>query len=100
MLESIRKEIKENKTNEKIMESLIRFEKAITRIEKMYGIDNRDKWGTAKHVMTRLQISSKTTLHKIKMSGAIRTAKISSKLELYYMPDIDKYLKELANIND
>lgn len=100
MLESIRKEIKENNTNKKIMESLIRFEKAITRIVKMYGIDNSDKWGTAKHVMTRLQISSKTTLHKIKMSGAIRTAKISSKLELYYMPDIDKYLKELANIND
>ena len=91
-------EVTERKTNEKILQSLIRLETKISELEKVKGTANENTWGLVEEAMTMLKITSKTTMHKIKMTGAIRTARLSSKLELYYLPDIDTYLKKLANI--
>lgn len=62
--------------------------------ERMKGKEKGDKWITGDEVMRLLNISSPTTLQKIRDSGELRISMISKKLILYDRDSVNEYLEK------
>jgi Helix-turn-helix domain len=55
-----------------------------------------DKWLSCEEAMSKLRISSKTTLQKLRDTGAIRFSNPAKKLILYDVDSINSYLEKHA----
>tara|TARA_R110002020_G_scaffold304454_1_gene520196 strand:- start:673 stop:942 length:270 start_codon:yes stop_codon:yes gene_type:complete len=67
----------------------------VARIKSMDGI-KEDKWISGEEAMKMLRISSKTTLQKLRDTGAIRFSQPEKKIILYDRKSIDDYLEKSA----
>ncbi|TDH20058.1 DNA-binding protein [Segetibacter sp. 3557_3] len=67
-------------------------------IEKLTIINKveADKWISGKEAMRMLRIKSKSTLQKLRDTGAIRFSQPEKKLILYDVSSIDEYLRKSA----
>lgn len=71
------------------------IEEVVNRIkEKNKLIDER--WISSEEAMAKLRISSKTTLQKLRDTGAIRFSQPQRKILLYDTISIDQYLEKHA----
>lgn len=70
------------------------FELIDTLYERLKGREKGDKWITGNEVMRMLNISSPTTLQKLRDSGEIRMSQISKKLIMYERDSIENYLEK------
>ena len=70
-----------------------------TLIDKLYerlkGKEQGDKWITGDEVMRMLNISSPTTLQKLRDNG-LRISQISKKLIMYDRASVEEYLEKHA----
>jgi len=69
------------------------MEQVIQRIKEQQGI-NVDKWISPEEAMQKLRITSKTTLQKLRDTGAIRFSQPEKKLILYDLDSIYSYLEK------
>ena len=69
------------------------IEEAVERIKLKNGI-SEDRWISDKETMRILRISSKTTLQKLRDTGAIRFTQPAKKLILYDRESILAYLEK------
>lgn len=69
------------------------IETVVERIKEKQGITH-DKWVSPEEAMQRLRISSKTTLQKLRDTGAIRFSQPAKKIILYDTDSITKYLEQ------
>lgn len=67
-------------------------------IEKVIELNSsrEDKWISGEEVMKKLHIKSKTTLQKLRDTGAIRFSQPEKKLIFYDITSIDDYLEKSA----
>lgn len=68
-------------------------EKVVERVKEKNGI-KEDKWISGTETMTKLRITSKTTLQKLRDTGAIRFSQPEKKLILYDTESINEYLEK------
>lgn len=61
------------------------------RIKEQYSL-KEDKWISGEEAMRKLRISSKTTLQKLRDTGAIRFSQPEKKIILYDTDSINAYL--------
>lgn len=61
------------------------------RIKEQFGL-KEDKWISGEEAMRKLRISSKTTLQKLRDTGAIRFSQPEKKIILYDTDSINAYL--------
>lgn len=71
------------------------IEQVVERIKEKNSI-KEDKWITGDEVMRKLNISSKTTLQKLRDEGKIRFSQPEKKLILYDVDSIYEYLEKYA----
>jgi Helix-turn-helix domain len=71
------------------------IEQVIERIKEKQGI-KEDKWITGEVAMKKLNISSKTTLQKMRDEGKIRFSQPEKKLILYDVESLYEYLEKHA----
>ncbi len=69
------------------------IEQVVQRIKEKNGI-KEDKWISAEEAMQRLRISSKTTLQKLRDTGAIRFSQPAKKYIVYDTESINEYLEK------
>jgi len=69
------------------------IEQVVLRIKEKQGI-KEDKWISSEEAMKKLRISSKTTLQKLRDTGAIRFSQPEKKLILYDLQSIYEYLEK------
>ncbi|HNP22616.1 MAG TPA: helix-turn-helix domain-containing protein [Panacibacter sp.] len=69
------------------------IEQVVLRIKEKNGI-KEDKWISADEAMQRLRISSKTTLQKLRDTGAIRFSQPAKKYIVYDTESINEYLEK------
>lgn len=70
-------------------------EQVVQRIKEKQGI-NHDKWISTQRAMDLLQVSSKTTMQKLRDSGAIRFSQPAKKIILYDLKSIEEYIEKNA----
>ena len=70
-------------------------EQVVKRIKEKQGIKG-DKWISPEEAMEKLRISSKTTLQKLRDTGAIRFSQPEKKIILYDVDSIFSYLEKHA----
>lgn len=70
-------------------------DQVIQRIKEKEGI-KEDKWISPEEAMQKLRITSKTTLQKLRDTGAIRFSHPEKKLILYDLDSIYSYLERHA----
>jgi 5,10-methenyltetrahydromethanopterin hydrogenase len=70
-------------------------EQVVQRIKETNGI-KEDKWVSPEEAMKKLRITSKTTLQKLRDTGAIRFSHPEKKLILYDIDSIYEYLEKYA----
>ncbi|MBC3540677.1 helix-turn-helix domain-containing protein [Rufibacter sediminis] len=68
--------------------------KTVTEIQKRFGAKQRDKWIDGEEAMRQLRITSKTTLQKLRDTGAIRYSQPMPKVILYDSDSIDAYIEK------
>lgn len=71
------------------------IETVVKRIKETENIKT-DKWLSSEECMQKLRISSKTTLQKLRDTGAIRFSNPAKKLILYDVDSINSYLEKHA----
>lgn len=71
------------------------IEQVVERIKEKNSL-KEDKWITGDEVMRKLNISSKTTLQKLRDEGKIRFSQPEKKLILYDVESIYEYLEKYA----
>lgn len=69
------------------------LEEVVGRIKDKQNIKT-DKWISGEEAMQKLRITSKTTLQKMRDSGAIRFSQPEKKIILYDTESIDEYLEK------
>jgi hypothetical protein len=69
------------------------IEEVVKRVKEKNGI-KEDKWISGTETMTKLRITSKTTLQKLRDTGAIRFSQPEKKLILYDTESINEYLEK------
>lgn len=69
------------------------LDEVVKRIKEKQGL-KEDKWISATEAMQKLRIASKTTLQKLRDSGAIRFSQPEKKLILYDLDSIHAYLEK------
>jgi len=67
----------------------------VERIKEKKGI-SEDQWISTEEAMIKLRISSKTTLQKLRDSGAIRFSQPQKKHIVYDLTSINEYLEKHA----
>lgn len=75
------------------------FQKLIEEVVRQLKEKNNtteDRWVSAEAAMKKLNISSKTTLMKLRQTGAIRYSQPEKKIILYFSPSLDEYLEKHA----
>ena len=76
--------------------ALIRLvEHVVERIKAQHNI-TEDQWISGDEAMKKLRISSKTTLLKLRQTGAIKFSQPEKKMILYYLPSLYEYLETHA----
>ncbi len=68
-------------------------EEVVGRVKDKNGIKT-DKWISGEEAMQKLRITSKTTLQKMRDTGAIRFSQPEKKIILYDTESIDEYLEK------
>jgi hypothetical protein len=68
-------------------------EEVVGRVKDKKGI-NSDKWISGEEAMQKLRITSKTTLQKLRDTGAIRFSQPEKKIILYDTQSIEDYLEK------
>jgi len=71
------------------------IEEVIERIKEKQNI-TEDKWISGEEAMTKLRITSKTTLQKLRDEGKIRFSQPERKLILYDVVSINTYIEKHA----
>lgn len=71
------------------------IEQVVARIKERKGA-KEDKWISGEEAMQKLRITSKTTLQKLRDTGAIRYSQPEKKLILYDLDSIYAYLEKNA----
>ncbi|MBK7764395.1 MAG: helix-turn-helix domain-containing protein [Bacteroidetes bacterium] len=71
------------------------IEEVVQRIKEKQNIAN-DKWISGEEAMSKLRISSKTTLQKLRDEGKIRFSQPEKKIILYDTDSINQYLETNA----
>ncbi len=71
------------------------IEEVVQRIKEKQNIKN-DKWISGEEAMSKLRISSKTTLQKLRDEGKIRFSQPEKKIILYDLESIYEYLNKHA----
>jgi hypothetical protein len=71
------------------------IEEVVLRIKEKQNIVS-DRWVSGEEAMLKLRISSKTTLQKLRDTGAIRFSNPAKKLILYDTESINNYLEKHA----
>lgn len=69
------------------------LEEVVNRLKEKHNI-TENKWITDADAMKLLGISSKTTLLKLRQTGAIRYTQPQKKVILYFRPSIEEYLEK------
>jgi hypothetical protein len=69
------------------------IEQVVKRIKETHHI-TEDRWVSAEEAMRKLRISSKTTLQKLRDTGAIRFSHPEKKIILYDIESINEYLEK------
>lgn len=69
------------------------LEQVVQHIKEKHSISN-DKWISAEKAMEKLCISSKTTLQKLRDTGAVRFSQPAKKIILYDQDSIEAYLEK------
>lgn len=78
-------------------EALLHLVRTVVRtLRKEQGTEPKDRWIASEEALECLHISSRTTLQKLRDSGAIRFTRVSAKLILYDRLSIQEYLDEKA----
>lgn len=70
-------------------------DQVVQRIKEKQGVQE-DKWISPDEAMKKLRITSKTTLQKLRDTGAIRFSHPEKKLILYDLDSIYTYLEKHA----
>jgi hypothetical protein len=70
------------------------FELIDTLYERLKDKDKGDKWITGDEVMRLLNISSPTTMQKLRDTSALRFSQMSKKLIMYDRASVDEYLEK------
>ena len=70
-------------------------EQVVKRIKDTHDI-REDRWVSAAEAMRKLRITSKTTLQKLRDTGAIRFSHPEKKIILYDIESINEYLEKHA----
>lgn len=68
-------------------------EEVVNRLKEKHNI-TEDKWVTDVDAMKLLGITSKTTLLKLRQTGAIRYTQPAKKIILYFRPSIEEFLEK------
>jgi hypothetical protein len=71
------------------------IDQVVARVQERRQLVN-DKWISADEAMQKLRITSKTTLQKLRDTGAIRFSQPEKKLILYDVDSIYDYLEKHA----
>lgn len=69
------------------------LEQVVQHIKEKHSISH-DKWISAEKAMEKLCISSKTTLQKLRDTGAVRFSQPAKKIILYDLDSIEEYLEK------
>jgi hypothetical protein len=69
------------------------LEEVVGRIKDKQNVTS-DKWISGEEAMKKLRITSKTTLQKMRDTGAIRFSQPEKKIILYDTTSIDEYLEK------
>lgn len=72
------------------------IDEVVEKIKEKNGIIKEDRWNSGEEAMQKLRISSKTTLQKLRDTGAIRFSQPERKIILYDTDSISEYLKKHA----
>ncbi len=67
---------------------------AVKKVYKDLGVSNPDKWIDGDEAMRILNITSRTTLQKLRNTGAIRFSQPEKKIILYDRDSINQYLEK------
>jgi hypothetical protein len=70
-------------------------EQVVQRIKEKHSI-KEDKWISGEEAMSKLRITSKTTLQKLRDEGKIKFSQPEKKIILYDSESIDLYLEKHA----
>jgi hypothetical protein len=65
-----------------------------TLYARLKGKDKGDKWISGDEVMRLLNISSPTTLQKLRDTGALRISQLSKKIILYDRDSVEEYIEK------
>ncbi|MGJ1334177.1 helix-turn-helix domain-containing protein [Sphingobacterium siyangense] len=71
------------------------IDKVVTQLKEKNNITH-DKWISGEEAMSMLRITSKTTLQKLRDTGAIRFSQPEKKIILYDVESIHTYLEKHA----
>lgn len=71
------------------------IDQVVERIREKQNI-SEDKWISAEEAMRKLRVTSKTTLQKLRDTGAIRFSQPEKKIILYDVDSINGYLEKHA----
>lgn len=78
-------------------DALLHLVRTVVRaLKKEQAGETKDRWISTEEALVCLRISSRTTLQKLRDSGAIRFTRISPKHLLYDRYSIEEYLDEKA----
>lgn len=69
------------------------LEEVVNRLKEKHNI-TEDRWVSDADAMKLLGISSRTTLLKLRQTGAIRYTQPAKKIILYFRPSIEEYLEK------
>ncbi len=69
------------------------IEQVVKRIKETHDI-KEDRWVSAEEAMRKLRITSKTTLQKLRDTGAIRFSHPEKKIILYDVESLNEYLEK------
>lgn len=72
------------------------IEVVVVRLRERLGTPAHDKWVSGEEAMRIMRITSKTTLQKLRDTGAIRYTQPAPKIILYDRDSIDAYLEKHA----
>ncbi|MBA9076545.1 helix-turn-helix domain-containing protein [Rufibacter quisquiliarum] len=72
------------------------IDKVVDRVKGKNNIQE-DKWVSGEEAMHKLRITSKTTLQKLRDTGAIRFTQPEKKIILYDTDSIESYLNKHAH---
>ena len=71
------------------------IEEVVARLREKHS-DDKDKWVSGEQAMQLLNITSKTTLQKLRDEGKIRFSQPQKKIILYDRDSINSYLEQNA----